>query len=183
MKFSAIASAAAVALSFAVAPAAQAATFQVISGDTTGGPTFDRPFADFSDLSPNGAGVHYSTYAFSVAVTGDYFFNTTATFDSFVFLYQGAFNPTDQLSNGVAANDDLYFGTTYYSSGVEATLTAGSTYTYVVAGFGATDFGAHSTTIVGAGLTAAVPEVQTYLMMVAGLAGIGFMRRRQSRQQ
>lgn len=179
MKLRALASAAAIALSFAVASVAQAVTFQVMPGDTTSAPTFNRAVEDFSALSLVGTDVHYSAYTFTVPVSGDYIFNTTAAFDSFVFLYENSFNPADATSNGVAANDDVIFGFSLYASGFEATLTAGTTYTYVVTGFDLPDAGAYSTTIGGPAVTTPVPEAQSYLMMALGLVGLAVLRRRQ----
>lgn len=179
MKLRAFASAAAIALSFAVASVAQAVTFQVLPGDTTSAPTFNRAVDDFSALSLVGTDVHYSAYTFTVSVSGDYIFNTTAAFDSFVFLYENSFNPTDATSNGVIANDDLIFGSSFHASGFEVELTAGTTYTYVVTGFDLPDAGAYSTTIGGPVATTPVPEAQTYLMMALGLVGLAVLRRRQ----
>lgn len=179
MNFRAFASAAAVALSFAVASVAQATTFQIVSGDTTGAPTFNRALEDLSDLSAVGVANPYNTYTFTVSVSGDYIFNTTAAFDSFVFLYAGSFNPADATANGVIGNDDLILGNSFYASGFEVALTAGTTYVYVTTGFDPTNFGAYSTTIAGPSATVPVPEAQTYLMMALGLAGLALLRRRQ----
>jgi hypothetical protein len=179
MKFRAFASAAAVALSFAVASVAQAASFQVISGDTSSAPTFNRALEDLSALSAVGTNVRYHTYTFTVTVGGDYIFNTTAAYDSFVFLYENSFDPADATTNAVIANDDLILGNSFAASGFETALTAGTTYVYVTTGFGNTDAGAYSTTIAGPAATVPVPEVQTYLMMALGLAGLAILRRRQ----
>jgi hypothetical protein len=179
MNLRTFASLTAITLSSAVASVAQAATFQVLAGDTTGAPTYNRALEDFSGLSAVGTNNPYSTYTFTVTVSADYIFNTTAAFDSFVFLYAGGFNPADATSNGVAGNDDLIYGNSFFASGFEASLTVGTTYTYVVTGFAPTDFGAYSTTIAGPAATVAVPEVQTYLMMALGLTGLAVLRRRQ----
>jgi hypothetical protein len=183
MRLRAFASAAAIVLSYAVASLAHAVSFQVMAGDTTGAPTFNRALEDFSGLSAVGTANPYTTYTFTVSVSGDYIFNTTAAFDSFVFLYQGSFNPADATSNGVIANDDLIYGNSFYASGFEVALTAGTTYIYVVTGFDLTDAGAYSTTIAGPTMTTAVPEVQTYLLMALGLAGLAVVRRRQLGQR
>jgi hypothetical protein len=147
------------------------------TGDTTNGPTYDRPFDDFTGLSGFGAGVSYSTFTFTVAAAGSYTFLTTGAFDTFVFLYS-SFDPSQPLNNGIAGNDDLLPGFT--TSGFATTLAAG-TYTYVVTGFDNTEFGAFSTTIGGPGVIAAVPEPAAYAMFALGLAVIG-ARRFQSRK-
>lgn len=180
MKFRTFASVVAIALSYAVASVAQAVSFQVIQGDTTAAPTFNRALEDFSGLSAVGTDVHYNAYTFTVALSGDYIFNTTAAFDSFVFLYEGSFNPANATSNGVIANDDLIYGNSFYASGFETSLTAGTTYVYVVTGFDLPDAGAYSTTIAGPAATTPVPEVQSYLLMALGLAGLAVLRRRRS---
>lgn len=179
MNLRAFASAAAITLSCTLASLAQAATFQVIPGDTTGAPTFNRALSDFSALSGVGTDNPYTAYTFTVSVSGDYIFNTTAAFDSFVFLYQNSFDPSDATANGLAANDDLIYGSSFFASGFEVALTAGTTYVYVVTGFDPANYGAYSTTIAGPAVTVPVPEVQTYLMMALGLCGLAVLRRRQ----
>ena len=183
MKLNALASAGLMAFSLVAAAPALAQSFQVIGGNTSASPTYNRTLEDLSDLSAVGTAVHYDTYTFTAMVSGDYIFNTTAAFDSMVFLYQGSFNPNDALSNGVIGNDDIIFGNSFFASGFEVALTAGSTYVYVTTGFDLPDAGAYSTTIAGpaAVMAVPVPEVGTYAMMALGLAGLGLngWRRRQ----
>ena len=181
MKLDGLASAAVVALTFAAAPAAQA-SFQVISGDTTSAPTYNRALEDFSGLSGIGTDVRYDTYTFTVSVAGDYLFNTTGAFDTFVFLYQGSFNPADATTNGVFANDDLFLGNSFAISGFEVPLAPGTTYIYVTTGFDVPDAGAYSTTIAGPAPLLAVPEPETYAMMGLGLLGLGTSSLRRRRR-
>jgi hypothetical protein len=177
---------------FALAAVAAAALFAASSAsaafyvdDTTGSPTFDRPFADFSGLSPNGLGVAYDTFSFSVDTAGTYTFRSFALpisgpWDNFLFLYEDSFDPNNALVNGIAGNDD--FNSNIGRSGFDITLATGVAYTLVTTGFGADDFGRYLNIIRGPGeITAPVPEPETYAMMLAGLAAIGFLaRRRQS---
>lgn len=150
--------------------------------NTTGSPTFDRPFADFSGVSPNGLGVAYDTFSFSVDTAGTYIFRSFALpisspWDNFLFLYEGSFDPGNALVNGIAGNDD--FNGTIGRAGFDVTLATGVAYTLVTTGFGADDFGRYVNVIRGPGeITAPVPEPETYAMMLAGLAAIGFLARR-----
>lgn len=150
------------------------ASIVTFTGDTTGGPTFNRALEDFSGLSAVGTDVAYNTYTFSVDTSGEYTFLTTAEFDSFTFLYSPSFVAAAPLFNGIAANDDLLGLTT---SGFAADLTAGTSYTYVTTGFALSDFGNYSTTIGGPGVITAVPEPETYALLLAGLGALGFARR------
>lgn len=151
------------------------ANIVTFTGDTTGGPTFNRALDDFSGLSAVGTDVAYSTYTFSVDTSGTYtFLTTTADFDSFTFLYSPTFSAAAPLLNGVAGNDDLLGLTT---SGFAAGLTAGTSYTYVTTGFDLLDYGTFSTTIGGPGVITAVPEPETYALLLAGLGVLGFARR------
>ena len=157
---------------------AQTAQADIVTwtGDTTGGPTFDRPFADFSDFSPNGAGVTYRTVALMVNGDGEYSFTLHGLgFDTFLFLYENAFDPNDALTNGVAGNDDDVSLTT---SGFAAELTAGTQYFVIVTGFEAGEAGKYSLTVSGEGMISAVPEPSTWLMLAVGVTVVVCMRRR-----
>lgn len=167
------------------------AGFYTYTGSTTGGPTFDRPLEDFTELSAFGAGVSYSTLEFSVDVTGDYSFATLGlpvdlalpenTFDTFVLLYEGTFNPAEPLDGGVFANDDLQFPFINIS-GFTTTLTAGENYSYVVTSFDATTSGQFSTTIGGPGAVTPVPEPSIAGLLALGLGAVGIGRRLSARR-
>ena len=153
--------------------------------DTTGSPTFNRPLADLSGLSAVGTAVAFDSFSFSVDTAGGYTFRSFArpladpAWDNFLILYTGTFNPASALSNATIANDD--FNNSIGRSGFSLALATGVAYTLVTTGFGNTDAGAYFNSIRGPGaITAPVPEPETYLMMLAGVAAIGFMIRRRS---
>jgi PEP-CTERM motif len=148
------------------------------TGDTTDAPRFDRPFADFSDLSGNGENVAYRTHAFTVGEDGDYSLVVSGLgFDTFLFLYAGAFDPAAPLDNGLDGDDDAV---SLNTSGFESTLSAGTTYIAVVTGYSSGEFGAYSLTLTGPGLISAVPEPSTWLMLALGLVAVGYAQRRKS---
>jgi MYXO-CTERM domain-containing protein len=126
-----------VALSLATTPALAQSFF----GDTTGKPTYNRALEGFSGLSGVGTAVHYEVIAFTVTVTGSYSWQNTAAggWDNFTFIYQNNFNPAAALVNGVASDDD---NPSIGLSGFSVALTAGTSYFYVVTGFGNNDQGA-----------------------------------------
>lgn len=149
------------------------------TGDTTGAPTFDRTYADFSDLSPNGAGVAYRTHTFTVGTDGDYSFVVTGLgFDTFLFLYEGSFDPSLPFINGLAGNDDAV---SLNTSGFESALNPGIDYVLVVTGFDSDAYGAYSVTIAGPGLiVSAIPEPSAWMMLAIGLAAVVHVQRRKS---
>lgn len=168
------------ALAFMALSLSAKADILTFAGDTTGKPTYTRLLADLSAPSAIGTAVHYSAFVFSVNTSGTYTFLTTASFDAMTFLYKPlTLEPASLLSQPLIGNDDL-LGTT--TSGFSTALTAGVYYAHITTGYANGDFGQFSTTIGGPGAITAVPEPQSYLLMLAGIGFIGgIAARRRSR--
>jgi len=160
-----------------LAGSAQAVTYNYV-GNTTGAPTYNRAFEDFTGLSSVGASVNYQALRFTVSTSGSYAFTSSATggWDNFLFLYSPSFNPAAALVNGVIANDDFPgIGTSGFTFG----LTTGINYLVVTTGFSSgIDFGAYANSISGPGSVNVIPEPATYGLMALGLAVVGFAARR-----
>ena len=178
MKHALIAAAALFAFS---APAA--ADTVVVTGDTTGAPTYNRPFTT-TTLSGVGVDNPYETTSFTVSAAGIYTLALNSDeFDTFLSLYSGSFDPDNALSNLLAVDDD---GGTGVNSLISFSLVAGTTYLAVATGYDVDDFGEYALTLDGPGTItvdgAVVPEPATWAMMIGGmaLAGGALRRRRVS---
>jgi len=165
----------------ALAFLSSAASAEIFTGDTTGGPTWNRPFT-LTDLSAVGTDTPYAVDSFSVTADGSYdFFETADGWDNFLLLYEISFDPLDQFTNLLALNDDLNgIGT----SGFSFALTTGVTYLAVTTGFDNNDFGPYTLEITGPGAVVppggpVVPEPASWAMMLAGLGAVGYAMRRQ----
>jgi len=151
----------------------------ILSGDTSGSPTFNRPLEDLSGLSAIGTDVSYDLVEFTVGASGAYGLTALADFDSFVFLYSG-FDPSAPLTGGLYANDDLV---SFVSSGFTADLLAGVMYRAIVTSYENSDFGDYVLTFAGpssvtlAGGPGGVPEPSSWALMILGFAGVGAMAR------
>jgi len=167
-------------LSFAFAMVGVASA-QTFLGTTTGGPTWTRPVQGNppTGISGVGVGVRYQTITFTVDVAGSYDFQNTAIggWDNFTFLYQTAFDPTNQLTNVLIGNDD---NPTIGLSGFSRNLALGTDYVFVTTGFAPGDSGAYElkvSNLVG-GVATVVPEPASMAAMGLGLAALARKRKK-----
>ena len=128
------------------------------SGNTDGGPTWQRPRNAFDGasgsctLSAVGTNVEYAAHPFTVPADGNYDilldrdFGSNA-FDGVLLLYdERGFDPADQCLGLIAyADDGIFDGDPERILGIE--LTAGVTYTVVVTGYNNNDSGPYSGTV------------------------------------
>lgn len=177
----------ALALAASVASTSAFAGTSVFTGDTTGGPTYNRPIAGTPPVALSGVGtaVSYVVTPFTVSVSGNYNFLNSSGHDSFLGVHSNLFDPTDALLNALAYDDDSGPGTDSQITGLS--LLAGVSYFAISTGFANTDFGTFTLTIDGPGDIiggaggGGVPEPATWAMMIFGFAGIGAaLRRRRS---
>lgn len=167
--------AAAVVLTASVSGAASAAPV-ILSGTTTGAPSYNRPLST-TGLSSVGTNVGYRSFAFTVNTAGTYTFDAFSSFDNVLSLYTGAFNPASPLTNISAYNDD----TNGLNARISSSLLAGTAYNIVFASYENADRGAFTITANGPGTvsqTGAVPEPATWAMLILGMAAIGYSMRR-----
>lgn len=154
-----------------------AAANVVSFNDTTaGGPTWNRPIAGNPPVVASGVGTNtpYDVNGFSVDQSGSYTFQSTATnpvnWDNYSFLYQFAFDQTQQFLNVLIGNDD---NPSIGLSGFTYSLVAGVNYYLVQTGFGNASFGAYSTEIQGPGNitldSISVPEPASLALVGAAL--------------
>ncbi|MGY6630099.1 MAG: hypothetical protein ACXIUL_03735 [Wenzhouxiangella sp.] len=136
-------------------PAALAATrgTATYGGNTTGAPTWQRPFtvgdgsSGSCSLSGTGTAVPYLVKAFSVDTTGAYDIVSDQDYDGFLHLYENTFNALDQCVGLIALNDDGGPG----SQILDFNLDAGTTYYLVTSGFANSSTGNFTNTISGPG--------------------------------
>ncbi len=172
------------ALAATVASTSAFAGTTVFTGDTTNGPTYNRPVSGTPPtvLSGVGTAVRYVVTPFTVSVSGNYnFLNSAPTYDSFLGVHRNLFNPANGLLNALSYDDDAGPGSDSQITGLA--LLAGVSYFAVSSGFANTDFGAFTLTIDGPGNIigaggGGVPEPATWAMMIFGFAGIGAALRR-----
>ena len=158
------------------------ATITTFTGDTTGGPTWDRIDEDPGNwpFTPPVPGVTYRAFDVeALEYIDDINFATTCAFDCSMYIYTGAFDAANPTANFLFA--DAYGATnntTYFHGPLEV-----GHYTVVVTGEDAASYGFFSTTVNATGAYEItplnpVPEPSAWLMLGAGLAGLGAAARR-----
>lgn len=164
---------------------ANAATVVVNGALSASDPTFRSPNAGNPPTSTSNGAYSYDAYRFTVNTTGSYAITAASNaFDTYLGLYQGAFNPQNPLTNALQYNDDApTSGGT--NSLITRTLSTGIQYFAVVTSFDPGERGAYSLSITGPGtatIGAAVPEPATWAMMILGMGAVGFAMRSAKRR-
>lgn len=164
---------------------ALAADFTYTDALTANSASFVREFRSFGDY-------RYSSFGFNASQTGTYQIGTQApTYDGYLFLYSGSFDAKNPSLNLISSSDD---GTNYMNSLLSTQLTAGINYyavntTYSVFSSNAAAYpnaAGFTTKISGPGTItaiAAVPEPETYAMLLAGLGLMGYVAKRRKPTQ
>jgi hypothetical protein len=149
------------------------------SGDTTGGPTWQRPAGCLTCLSPDNT-YRYQFSPFNVSESGSYAVTTSTTgWDGYLFIYGDTFDPASPLTNLLELDDD--FESTSQSQ-VIFSFSSGQTYHYVQSGFFTSAFGAFTGTFEGPGdvqfsAFSAPSEVPGPLPILGAAAAFGYSRK------
>lgn len=141
-------------------------------------PTFTRPAQGNPPTTLSTATVRYDVTPFYVTATGTYTFEQgNSSFDDYMFVYGGPFDPTLPLVNVLEGDDDDGAGT---NSLISRVFTAGVQYYLVNTAFSATALGTYDVTVInaasGRAVVGLVPEPAT-LGLLAGLAAFALRRR------
>lgn len=150
---------------------------------TAGDPTYNRTLSGNPPTSLSGVGtaVHFDLLPFHVTAADSYTMETLSASlspgtpdDTFIALYQNAFNPLAPLSNVLRADDDSGPGSLSLMS---RALVPGTQYYLVVTSFANGALGAYTGAIrnpgAGTAVFGLVPEPGTALMMLAALGVVG----------
>ncbi len=171
------------AMAFAVPAAAE---ITIVNGTLAPGATFNRPVGGTPPtvLSGVGTAVFFDTYSFQVSAAGSYSINLDSlAFDTFLVLYQGAFDPSLPLLNAISADDD---GGPGLNSLIIASLMTGVDYIAVATSFSNGATGAYTFTFDGPGSVfvpggnGVIPEPATWAMLIVGFGLVGGALRRRT---
>lgn len=180
-------------LTFAVTLSALAATpavagTTIFTGNTAGGPTYNRALSGRppTGLSAVGTAVRYVVNPFTVSQSGAYDFLNSSQHDAFLGVHVNFFNPLNALQNALAYDDDAGPGSDSAINGLS--LLAGTSYFAISSGFANSDFGAFTLTIrgpgdiIGGNGVAPVPEPTIWGLMIVGFGLIGSALRRERKK-
>jgi hypothetical protein len=145
----------------------------VFSGSiATGDPVFIRPNGNSGNSATpptvlSSYSVLYKTTMFTVSNSGEYYIYMGASYDCFIALYQGTFNPANGLTNCIGANDDTLgtwmpefpVGSLNRSAISYITLNSGTNYIVVSTAYN-TGTGNWKDSIYGPGIITIITNVQ-----------------------
>jgi hypothetical protein len=160
------------------------------TGDTTGGPTFNRPVS-LSSLSGSGTAVAYQVIPFWVNASGSYAVDVDSQSslgfthtDQYILVYSGAFNPATPLANLINGDDDhaastgaygplATFGVVAPTGGLDGSRIAasGAGGNYAAGGLSLTAFSQYYLVVTGFGNT----NVGTFQGAIGGGPGDAFL--------
>ncbi|WOJ92142.1 PEP-CTERM sorting domain-containing protein [Congregibacter variabilis] len=157
----------------------------IYSDTTVGGPIWQRPTDSGPSLSNT---VRYSLAGFFTDTSGLYTIDSAQSFDGYIHLYLGNFDPLDQLTNLLAGDDD--FGSNASQIASQALL-ADTQYFLVTSGFGSSNQGTFTNTITAdqgdpniqlgiidaTGGGTGVPAPATVALLGLGLLGLRLRRK------
>jgi hypothetical protein len=178
MIYKAVASAALATLTVLGTPA-NAATVVTSGSLTNADPVFNSPNEGNPPTTIAIGNYSFDAYRFTLSSNGSYALTAASTaFDTYLGLYQGAFDPKNPLLNALEYNDDSAGS---LNSLISRSLTTGVNYFAVVTSFATGATGAYTLSVSGPGTTTiggAVPEPATWAMMILGMGAVGYAMRR-----
>jgi hypothetical protein len=130
-----------VALLLLLPVAASADFYQTFSGANTGAPTFNRPS---ESCAATGTSVRYQAQTFFLPSSSNCYIVSAQTYDGYLHLYSGGFNPANPTANCIQGDDDgvdLGIGTSripHESPETHAISLSAGLYTLVTSAFSGT---------------------------------------------